>query len=313
MNHVAPPASGIDDTGLRALSRGFAANAAQIDREASFPAANICRLRDAGLLALTVPKRYGSAGGGLLDTVRVLGIVAEGCASTGLILAMQLFKLAALNRGNLWPEAVRASISAEAVSDGALINALRVEPALGSPSRGGRPSTVLRRTTGGWALSGHKIFSTGAPGLRWMDVWAAHGDEVGRHGRERIECGRLRPGADGGVVAAAVDVIDPDHVGQKHCIEQPTFGGLRQVGPVFRCIMPHGCVVRIRPESCPGVARGVHVKRVQANFLRHDTRPRNRDAAGRNARVLWRPDGCCGTALAFAFRTRPIRPGSRRE
>jgi alkylation response protein AidB-like acyl-CoA dehydrogenase len=177
MNHVA--LSVIDDTGLRVLSRTFAADAARVDREASFPAANIGRLRDAGLLALTVPQRYGGLGGGLQDAVRVLGIVAEGCASTSLILAMQLFKVAALNRGDLWPEAVRAGISAEAVEDGALINALRVEPELGSPTRGGMPSTVLRRVGDGWVLSGHKIFATGAPGLRWMDVWAAYEGKVG--------------------------------------------------------------------------------------------------------------------------------------
>jgi alkylation response protein AidB-like acyl-CoA dehydrogenase len=178
MNHVAPlPA--IDDTSCRALSRAFAADAAQVDRDAVFPAANIGRLRDAGLLALTVPQRYGGLGGGLRDTTRVLGIVAEGCASTSLILAMQLLKQAALNRGDIWPEAVRARIAAEAVEDGALINALRVEPELGSPTRGGMPSTVLRRTADGWTLSGHKTFSTGAPGLRWMDVWAAYQDKVG--------------------------------------------------------------------------------------------------------------------------------------
>jgi len=55
MNYVAQPSSLIDDAGLRALSRAFAADAAQVDREASFPAANIGRLREAGLLALTVP------------------------------------------------------------------------------------------------------------------------------------------------------------------------------------------------------------------------------------------------------------------
>ena len=179
MNHVVPPSSAVDDAGLRALSRAFAAEAARFDREASFPAINIARLRDAGLLALTVPRRYGGLGGGLRDTTRVLGIVAEGCASTSLILAMQLFKLAGLNRGDLWPEAVRARIATEAVEDGALINALRVEPELGSPTRGGMPWTVLRRTDNGWVLSGHKIFSTGAPGLRWMDVWAAYEGRVG--------------------------------------------------------------------------------------------------------------------------------------
>lgn len=178
MNHIAP-SSAIDDTSLHALSRAFAADAAQVDRDAVFPAANIGRLRDAGLLALTVPQRYGGGGGGLRETTRVLGIVAEGCASTSLILAMQLFKQAALNRGDLRPEDVRARIGADAVKDGALINALRVEPELGSPTRGGMPSTVVRRIASGWTLSGHKIFSTGAPGLRWMDVWATHEDEVG--------------------------------------------------------------------------------------------------------------------------------------
>jgi alkylation response protein AidB-like acyl-CoA dehydrogenase len=179
MNHLAPPPSPIDDASLRALSRAFAADAGQVDREASFPAANIDRLRDVGLLALTVPGRYGGLGGGLLAATRVLGVIAEGCASTSLILAMQFFKLAALNRGDLWPESVRARICTEAVEAGGLINALRVEPELGSPTRGGMPSTVLRRTDGGWTLSGHKIFSTGAPGLRWMDVWAAHEGRVG--------------------------------------------------------------------------------------------------------------------------------------
>jgi alkylation response protein AidB-like acyl-CoA dehydrogenase len=179
MNHIAAPSSAIDDANLRALSRAFAAAAAQVDRDASFPTANIDRLRDAGLLALTVPRCYGGLGRGLREATRVLGVVAEGCASTSLILAMQFFKLAALNRGNVWPEAVRARIATDAVEDGALINALRVEPELGSPTRGGMHSTVLRRTDDGWTLSGHKIFSTGAPGLRWMDVWAAHEGKVG--------------------------------------------------------------------------------------------------------------------------------------
>ncbi|HEY0181826.1 MAG TPA: acyl-CoA dehydrogenase family protein [Rhodopila sp.] len=178
MNHIASCAA-IDDGRLRRLSRSFAAEAARIDREPRFPSDNVDQLRGAGLLALTVPKRYGGLGGNLLDTTRVLGIIAEGCASTGLILAMQLLKQAALTRTNLWPDFVRARIATEAVRDGALINALRVEPEMGSPTRGGLPATVLRRTANGWTVSGHKVFATGAPGLRWMDVWARHEDQVG--------------------------------------------------------------------------------------------------------------------------------------
>ena len=171
MNHVAPPSSAIDDDSLRASAeRSRTQPRRSTARQPSQPPTSaFCGTR---ILALTVPRQYGGRGGGLRDTARVLGIVAEGCASTSLILAMQFFKLAGMNRGNLWPEAVRARIATEAVEHGALINALRVEPELGSPTRGGMPATVLRQTPQGWTLSGHKIFSTGAPGLRWMDVWA---------------------------------------------------------------------------------------------------------------------------------------------
>ena len=53
-----------------------------------------------------------------------------------------------------------------------MINALRVEPDLGSPARGGLPATIARKTETGWRLSGRKIYSTGAPILKWYAVWA---------------------------------------------------------------------------------------------------------------------------------------------
>ncbi len=177
MNHIASSLL-IGDDNLRALSRAFAANAARHDREAAFPTANIDQLRRVGLLALTVSKRYGGLDAGLREASGVLGIIAEGCASTALILAMQLLKQAAVARAGLWPEPVQALLSMEALEHGALINALRVEPELGSPTRGGLPATTIRLTReGGWTLSGHKIFATGAPGLRWMDVWARTADD----------------------------------------------------------------------------------------------------------------------------------------
>ena len=204
MNHLAPHTA-IDDASLRELSRAFAANAARYDSEGCFPAENIDRLRQAGLLALTVPKYYGGAGAGLSETASVLGVLAEGCASTALILAMQLFKQAGLNRGDLWPEPVRARVSAEAVEQGALINALRVEPELGSPTRGGLPATALRHTRDGWKLSGHKIFATGAPGLRWMDVWARTEDEPAQVGHVLV-CGD----------APGIRIVETwDHIGMR--------------------------------------------------------------------------------------------------
>ncbi len=167
----------LDAHHLLGLRQGLAANAARYDREGCFPADNIASLRQSGLLALTVPRRYGGGGGELRDASRVLSVLAQGCASTALIVAMQFLKQAALARSDLWPEQVRARIFADAVEHGGLINALRVEPELGSPTRGGLPATTIRRTAQSWKLSGRKIFSTGAPGLRWMDVWARTADE----------------------------------------------------------------------------------------------------------------------------------------
>jgi alkylation response protein AidB-like acyl-CoA dehydrogenase len=81
-----------------------------------------------------------------------------------------------------WPEALARRVVREAVEGVSLINALRVEPELGSPARGGLPATVARRTPEGWRLSGRKIYSTGAPILRWYAVWACTDEAAPRVG-----------------------------------------------------------------------------------------------------------------------------------
>jgi len=68
-------------------------------------------------------------------------------------------------------------VFASALAGPALINALRVEPELGTPARGGVPATTARRTGDGWLVSGRKIFSTGSHGLHWMVVWATSEDD----------------------------------------------------------------------------------------------------------------------------------------
>ncbi|MBO1078597.1 acyl-CoA dehydrogenase family protein [Roseomonas haemaphysalidis] len=200
---LAPPPA---DATLRALSAGFAARAALHDRDASFPHENIAELRQAGVLALTVPRRWGGHGGGLAEAAEAAGLVAEGCASTALVLLMQLTQQAGF-LGNLRvAEALRARVAQDAVRSGALLNALRVEPELGSPSRGGLPQTIIRRQPdGGWRLDGRKIYSTGAPGLSWMLVWARDDAESPRVGLVLV------PAA-----AAGVRIVESwDHLGMR--------------------------------------------------------------------------------------------------
>ncbi|MFC7737051.1 acyl-CoA dehydrogenase family protein [Roseomonas sp. GCM10028921] len=164
------------------LARRFAERSALHDREGSFPHENIAALRGAGLLSLTVPPEAGGQGIGLEHAARIVGTIAEGCPATALVLAMQTVQHRGIARNAAIPPAVRARLARGAVERGELINALRVEPELGTPARGGMPATTARRTAGGWSLSGRKIYSTGSPALDWGLVWARTDEEAPRTG-----------------------------------------------------------------------------------------------------------------------------------
>jgi alkylation response protein AidB-like acyl-CoA dehydrogenase len=154
------------------LAAEFAARAAGHDRDASFPFANFDRLSEAGLLALTVPTTVGGLGAGARDAARVINIFGKADPSTALVLSMHYIQHILMARSPRWSGRLARKLGREAVEGVALINALRVEPDLGSPSRGGLPATIARRTETGWRLSGRKIYSTGAPILKWYAVWA---------------------------------------------------------------------------------------------------------------------------------------------
>ena len=153
------------------LVRTFADRAAEADRDGRFRHDNIADLRSAGLLSLTVPNRLGGAGAGLARAAEVVGAVAEGDPSTALVLAMQFIQHGLIHEG-AWKRDIADAVGRAAVEDGALINALRVEPDLGTPARGGLPATVARATATGWRLTGRKITSTGSPALAYGLVFA---------------------------------------------------------------------------------------------------------------------------------------------
>jgi alkylation response protein AidB-like acyl-CoA dehydrogenase len=155
-----------------ALASEFAVRAAGHDRDATFPFENFNRLSEAGLLALTVPVALGGSGAGALDAARIIGILGKADPSTALVLSMHYIQHLLMARGVRWPDRLARKLARETVEGVALVNALRVEPDLGSPARGGLPATIARKTDTGWRLSGRKIYSTGAPILKWYAVWA---------------------------------------------------------------------------------------------------------------------------------------------
>ena len=173
----------------RLVAAEIAARAAQHDRDASFPFENFKDLSEAGLLALTVPTALGGHGAGALDAARVIGIFGKADPSTALVLSMHYIQHLVMARSTRWPGRISRKLARETVEGVALINALRVEPDLGSPARGGLPATIARKTETGWRLSGRKIYSTGAPILKWYAVWAKTDESETRVGLFLVPAG----------------------------------------------------------------------------------------------------------------------------
>jgi len=173
----------IDADLLARLSSQFAATAADFDLSGAFPHENFDALRAAGLVALVAPVEYGGGGASLGTARRVISAVARGEPATALILTMTWLQHQGVGRADSrWPAHLRERVARDAVSRGALINALRVEPALGSPARGGLPATTARREGTGadaiWKLNGHKLYTTGIEGLDWLSVWGRTDDAI---------------------------------------------------------------------------------------------------------------------------------------
>jgi len=176
----------------RRLAAAFAERAAEHDRDASFPFENFDRLFDAGLLTLALPRDLGGAGAAVSELAQVIAAIGSGEPATALVLVMQYMQ----HRGFVrpapaagWPPHLAQRLARDALERVSLTNALRVEPELGSPARGGLPATTARRTAEGWRLSGRKIYSTGAPILRWYLVWARTDDDAPRVGALLVPAG----------------------------------------------------------------------------------------------------------------------------
>jgi len=158
---------------LATLQARLAAGAGELDRSGAFPFDNLAALHDAGLIAAVVPVAAGGGGATLAEARRILAAVAKAEPSTALVLTMTWLIHRQIGQpGSRWSPSVRDAVWRSAVTHGALANSLRVEPELGSPARGGLPATIATRSADGWLISGHKLYTTGIPGLRWLNVWA---------------------------------------------------------------------------------------------------------------------------------------------
>ncbi|PPJ25459.1 acyl-CoA dehydrogenase [Nocardia nova] len=179
------PALTVPDTSpaaLAALTTEIAATAAEYDRSGDVPLAGLRAAHRGGYLTATIAARYG---GPELDhhrVARILVALGEGDPSVALIAANNLGVHRTQADTGGWPDAVYAELVRRSLDGPALVNAVRAEPELGAPARGGLPATIARRTQSGWILDGRKSFATGGRALTYHVVWAATDESPQRVG-----------------------------------------------------------------------------------------------------------------------------------
>ncbi|AHI24080.1 acyl-CoA dehydrogenase [Komagataeibacter xylinus] len=185
------------------LQARLAARAAHHDRTGMFAQENIDDLRRAGLLSLRIstPARPTPFTLGVVQDI--VGRMAQGDASTALVMVNHYMVRAAIAHHEFGSGAVARWMEGEQHDQ--LVNILLAEPDLGSASRGGLPGTVATRTAGGWVLDGRKAYVTGIPGLSWLLVRARTDEDPARVGTFMVPA-----------MADGVHVIENwDHIGMR--------------------------------------------------------------------------------------------------
>jgi alkylation response protein AidB-like acyl-CoA dehydrogenase len=144
----------------RDLAGDFATRAAAHDRDASDPVENYAALRDAGFYGLNVPVEFGGGGVGLLGWSLAAEELGRGCGSTALSFNMHLSVVGPVMESPLVPAAAKERLAKLVVQDGKLIGGNFSEPTtsglVGTPV----PLTRARRVSGGYRITGRKMFAS---------------------------------------------------------------------------------------------------------------------------------------------------------
>ena len=167
---------------LTRVTAEIASTAPEYDRSGAVPRAGLEAAHRAGLLTASVGPQFGGPGLGLVDTARVLVALGEGDASVGLLAANNLNVHLGQATNPHWPAAAYDDLLRRSQAGPALANAIRAEPELGAPARGGLPATTARRTTQGWSVSGRKAYATGGEALAYHVVWVVTDEPTQRVG-----------------------------------------------------------------------------------------------------------------------------------
>lgn len=166
---------------LEKVVEPFAKRAQKHDEDGTFPFENFKDLKEIGYQALTIPKKYGGIGISLYEMIRLQEVIGAADGSTALSIGWHMGITKHLGENKIWKGETYKAYAQDVIKNGALLNNAATEPATGSPTRGGKPETVAKRTTEGWIINGRKTFTTLAPILDYFVVSVSIDgtDEVG--------------------------------------------------------------------------------------------------------------------------------------
>ena len=151
-----------DQQMLKAMVRDFATKevepiAAEIDEAARYPAENVKKMAELGLMGIIFPEKYGGSGGGATEEVIVVEELSRVCASTALILLVTT-SLAGYPIYKFGTEEQRQRFTVP-IAKGEKLSAFALTEA-GAGSDVAVMETTATKRDNGYVLNGTKIFIT---------------------------------------------------------------------------------------------------------------------------------------------------------
>ncbi len=173
-----------DQKSLQARARELAggpvaARAAEVDRTEQYPWDNVALLKEAGLLGMTIPERFGGQGKGWLDAVLVIEALSAACSVTGRI-AVET-NMGAISAVMAYGSEEQKRLAADLVLAGDKPAICITEPDAGSDANAMTTRAVRRGNR--YVVNGRKHWITGGGVSRLHLIFArvldAHGNEEG--------------------------------------------------------------------------------------------------------------------------------------
>ena len=176
---------------LRKMYRDFAQNevkplAEEVDENERFPVETVEKLGKLGMMGIYFPKKYGGAGGTVLDYVMCVEEMSKVCGTTGVIISAHTSLCAAPIYENGTEE--QKMYYLPKLCSGEWIGAFGLtEPGAGTDAQGQQTTAVLSEDGKNWILNGSKIFITNAGYANVFIIIAITGEVLDKRGRKSKE------------------------------------------------------------------------------------------------------------------------------